>query len=119
MLFRSGCVRFSSPCSPCRKLLGTDGITSSTRDEPNKGGVIRKLQEFDGWMTGGATVRVQGGGSKGGGRGARNREATGRRGKEEEGREGVTEGRALAREGEKRVNKGKGQEGRVEERRVE
>lgn len=35
----------------------------------------------------------------------------------------MTEGRALAREGEKRVNKGKGQEGRkggrVEERRVE
>ena len=32
----------------------------STRDEPNEGGVARKLQEFDGRMTGGAAVGVQG-----------------------------------------------------------
>ncbi len=30
------------------------------RDESNEGGVIRKLQELDGLMTGGAAVSVQG-----------------------------------------------------------
>ena len=29
------------------------------RDEPNEGGVIRKLQELEGLMTGGAAVGVQ------------------------------------------------------------
>src|SRR4029434_7863089 len=31
-----------------------------TRDKPNEGGVIRKLEEFDGLVTGGAAVGVQG-----------------------------------------------------------
>ena len=31
-----------------------------TRDEPNEGGVIRELKEFDGLVTGGAAVGVQG-----------------------------------------------------------
>ena len=31
-----------------------------TRDEPNEGGVVRKLKEFDGLVTGGAAVGVQG-----------------------------------------------------------
>ncbi len=31
-----------------------------TRDESNEGGVVRKLQELDGLMTGGAAVSVQG-----------------------------------------------------------
>ena len=31
-----------------------------TRDEPDQGGVIRKLQELDGLVTGGAAVSVQG-----------------------------------------------------------
>ena len=30
------------------------------RDEPNEGGVIRELEEFDGLVTGGAAVGVQG-----------------------------------------------------------
>ena len=31
-----------------------------TRDKPNEGGVIRELEEFDGLVTGGAAVGLQG-----------------------------------------------------------
>ena len=58
----------SSQCSMARMsfiififgCVGSSFLCEGDRDEPNKGGVVRKLQEFDGWMTGGATVRVQG-----------------------------------------------------------
>ena len=30
------------------------------RDEPNEGGVVRELKEFDGLVTGGAAVGIQG-----------------------------------------------------------
>ena len=30
-----------------------------TRDEPNEGGIVRKLKELDGLVTGGAAVVVQ------------------------------------------------------------
>src|SRR4029434_7252880 len=32
----------------------------ATRDKPNEGGVIRELEEFDGLVTGGAAVCIQG-----------------------------------------------------------
>ncbi len=36
------------------------GVLIPTRDEHNEGGVIHKLQELDGLMTGGAAVCAQG-----------------------------------------------------------
>jgi len=45
----------SPEMSPMRVVSST-----LTRDEPNEGGVIRKLQEFDRLVTGGAAVGLQG-----------------------------------------------------------
>ena len=35
-------------------------VSGLIRDEPNEGGVIRELKEFDGLVTGGTAVGIQG-----------------------------------------------------------